>query len=245
MRIGVAGSGGDYEKAFSFCRKNGLSALEVAFTHGVRMSRDKAREIGKLAKEHGIRLSVHAPYYVNLASIDEEKQVASVKRVLDSCDRAFYLGARCVVFHPGFYQKRSPEEVYPIIKRRIKELMDSVPEGVVLCPETTGKVSQFGTLKELLRLQEETGCGICVDFAHMLARDGSVDYASILERLSEPIHSHFSGIEYGQKGEIRHIPTEKEEARKLIEACRGYDVTIISEGPDPFGEAAMIRELVG
>ncbi|MFP4424474.1 MAG: TIM barrel protein [Candidatus Woesearchaeota archaeon] len=243
MRIGVAGSGGNYKNAFSFCKAHGISALEVAFTHGVRMSREKAREVGKLAVEYGIQLSVHAPYYVNLASIDEEKQVSSVKRVLDSCDRAYYLGARCVVFHPGFYQKRNPDDVYPLIKRRIKELMESVPEGVVLCPETTGKVSQFGTLEELLRLQEETGCGICVDFAHMLARYGSVDYKKILEQLSEPIHAHFSGIQYGDKGEIRHIPTDREEARRLLRLCKNKDITIINEGPDPFGEAAMMMEL--
>ncbi|MGM5488281.1 MAG: TIM barrel protein [Nanobdellota archaeon] len=244
IRIGPAGSGGDYQKAFEYCNKHGLTALEVAFTHGVRMSRERATAVGNLAREYGITLSVHAPYYVNLASSDEEKQGASFQRVLDACDRASYLGARCVVFHPGFYQKRDPDAVYDIIKQRMQELMFSVPPGVVLCPETTGKVSQFGTLEELLRLQRDVGCGICVDFAHLLAREGSVDYEAILAKLVDPVHAHFSGIDYGDKGEKRHVPTDPGAAKRLLASCAGRDITIINEGPDPFKEAALMQQLV-
>ena len=118
---------------------------------------------------------------------------------------------------------------------------------VQLYPETTGKSSQFGALEELLRLRRETGCGICVDFAHLYARaQGKVDYAGILKMLPKKIHAHFSGIEYGPKGERKHLKTTPKFFKPLAEALLNSkrDITLICESPQPYKDAAMMKRVL-
>lgn len=118
---------------------------------------------------------------------------------------------------------------------------------VTLCPETTGKPSQFGSLEELLRLRQQTGCGITVDFSHLYARQqGEIDYAKILTKLPKTFHAHFSGIEYGAKGERKHIRTTKTFFEPLARALikRQANITIINESPKPYEDAIMMKKLI-
>jgi len=251
IRVGPAGSGGlgNLEGIRKVARMK-LDCMEVEFTYGVRMSVEDARQAGALAKAQGIILSVHAPYYINLASDEKEKIQASKQRILDSCHRAHELGARNVVFHAGFYQTKTAAQTYVLIRKAVAEIQDKIAKHqwrVQLCPETTGKPSQFGSVEELLKLMRQTGCGICVDFAHLYAREqGKVDYAAILKKLPKKFHAHFSGIEYGPKGERQHLKTTKKFfeilARELIKAK--VDVTLINESPQPFKDAAMMKRVI-
>jgi deoxyribonuclease-4 len=228
----------------------GLDCMEVEFTYGVRMDLKSAKAVGKLAGDKGIRLSVHAPYYINLASEEKDKLAASKKRILDSCQRAHHMGARNVTLHAGFYQTRTADQTYERIKKALVGLQKQVARRkwhVTLCPEITGKPSQFGSLEELLRLKKETGCGITVDFSHLYARhQGVIDYGRILKKLPKKFHAHFSGIEYGPKGEKKHIRTTPEFfeplARELVK--RNPDITIISESPKPYEDAVMMKKAI-
>ncbi len=251
IKVGPAGSGGlGNLKGVQKVAEVGLDCMEVEFTYGVRMDLKTAKAVGALAKEKGIILSVHAPYYINLASDEKDKFDASRKRILDSCERAHVMGARNVTFHAGFYQKRTAEETYRLIKKAINQLQKQVLRKgwkVKLCTEITGKPSQFGSLTELLQLKKETGCGITVDFSHLYARQqGDIDYARILKRLPKKFHAHFSGIEYGDKGERKHIRT----TRKFFEPLAGellkrqVDITIINESPKPYEDAIMMKKLI-
>jgi deoxyribonuclease-4 len=251
IKIGPAGSAGlGNLKGIRKVARMKLDCMEVEFTYGVRMSMEDAREVGSLAKEKGITLSVHAPYYINLASDENEKIVASKQRILDSCERAAVFDARCVVFHAGFYQKKTAEQTYRLIQKAILELQGKIKKNkwkVQLCPEITGKPSQFGSVEELLKLKKETGCGICVDFAHLYAREqGKIDYARILKKLPKKFHAHFSGIEYGPKGERKHLKTTKKFFEPLAEALlkTKRDVTLICESPQPYKDAAMMKRVV-
>jgi deoxyribonuclease-4 len=132
IRIGPAGSDGlGNLKGIQKVARMKLDCMEVEFTYGVRMSMDHAREVGALAKEKAIVLSVHAPYYINLASDEKEKIVASKKRILDSCERAAALGARNVVFHAGFYQKKTAAQTYRLIKKAIVEIQKQVESKIM------------------------------------------------------------------------------------------------------------------
>jgi len=251
IKIGPAGSDGlGNLKGVAKVAELGLDCMEVAFTYGVRMNLNTARAVGSLAREMGIRLSVHAPYYVNLASDEKDKYDASRIRILDSCAKAHAMGARNVVFHAGFYQKRTVAQTYDSIKKAIVEMQKSISKKgwqVKLCPETTGKPSQFGSLAELLKMKKETGCGITVDFSHLYARQqGEIDYAKILARLPKKFHAHFSGIEYGDKGERKHLRTTKTFFEPLARALvqRQANITIISESPKPFEDAIMMKKLI-
>jgi deoxyribonuclease-4 len=122
-------------------------------------------------------------------------------------------------------------------------------DSVKLSPETTGKKSQFGDIDELLRLRKETGCSICVDFAHLLAREGSIDYPSVFKKLDKydikDLHCHFSGIEYTEKGERRHIPTEKEYFTPLFDEALKHDINlhIVNESPMPLDDTIKGKKL--
>ena len=251
IRVGPAGSGGlGNLKGVQKVAEMGLDCMEVEFTYGVRMDLSTAEAVGTLASEKGIVLSVHAPYYINLASVEKDKYDASVKRILDSCERAHAMGARNVVFHAGFYQKRTARQTYISIKKAITGMQNRISRNgwqVILCPETTGKPSQFGSLPELLRLKRETGCGITVDFSHLYARlQGEIDYARVLKRLPKKFHAHFSGIEYGEKGERKHIRTTKKFFEPLARALinRKATITIINESPRPYEDAIMMKKLI-
>ncbi|MDH3878523.1 MAG: TIM barrel protein, partial [Desulfobacterales bacterium] len=202
------------------------------------------------AKEKGISLSVHAPYYINLASDEKEKIIASKRRILDSCERAAAFGARSVVFHAGFYQKKTAEQTYALIKKAVLEIQKKISKNkweVQLCPEVTGKPSQFGSVEELLKLKKETRCGICVDFAHLYARQqGDIDYSQILKKLPRKFHAHFSGIEYGPKGERKHLKTTKKFFEPLAQALlkTKRDITLICESPQPYRDAAMMKRVL-
>jgi deoxyribonuclease-4 len=193
---------------------------------------------------------VHAPYYINLAAYEEDKVSASRQRILDSCHRAHLMGARNVVFHAGFYQKRSPRETYRLIREQIIELQQQIRRSnwnVVLCPEITGKPSQFGSVEELQALMQDTGCDLTVDFAHLYARQqGVIDYDALMPSLPKKFHAHFSGIEYTTKGEKKHIRMRPAYFRPLLAALVRHrkQATIICESPAPFEDAVVMQEMV-
>jgi len=251
IKVGPAGSEGKGNlEGVKKVARMGLDCMEVEFTYGVRMRIEEAERVGGLARAKGVLLSVHAPYYINLASDEEEKVIASKKRILASCERAHALGAQNVVFHAGFYQKKTAAKTYELIKREILEIQDHISKEkwkVTLCPEVTGKPSQFGSLEEILELMKDTGCGITVDFSHLFARQqGQIDYAEILQVLPEKFHAHFSGIEYGDKGERKHIETEKKFFEPLASELvkKKLDVTLINESPQPYKDAAMMKRIL-
>ncbi len=248
IRIGPAGIGGVTEcaKNLEYYNQIGINCAEIPFTYQVWMINKQADEIGKIAEKYNIRLSIHAPYYINLNSTEKEKQEASKKRILECCERAHHLKAKYVVFHSGFYGKSSKEETYKIIKENIQELMDFIQDkkwDVKLAPETMGKINVFGSLDEIFRLVKETKCFFCIDFAHLKAyTQGNLSYEKMCEQIKDfkEIHAHFSGIEYGIKGERNHILTPIKEIEKLggaIKKNKIENITIINESPNPIGDA--------
>ena len=253
IHLGPAGTAGlGYEEGIRECSRKGFDAMEVEFTHGVQMQLPEAKKIGRFANDNKISLSIHAPYFINLVSKEKHKIVASKKRIIDSCSRGamFHSGDKNklipIVFHAGYYQDLDKDDVYERIVTEIKEMQDIISENdwkVILSPETTGKPTQFGDIDELLRLAKETKAAFCVDFAHLLARNnGQADYDDILKKLPHQFHAHYSGINYGPKGEKNHIPVDIDEFRKLVALIEKHkkEVTIICESPEPFADSEKI-----
>lgn len=246
--LGPAGAGGDTLKALDRYYKLGIKAMEVEFVYGVKMSNSLAKKIGEKAKQLNIKLSVHAPYFINLNSAEKAKIIASKKRILQSAERAHYLGAEKVVFHPGYYGKIDKETTYQNIKKQIIDLQKTIKQKawkVKLAPETTGKINVFGSVDEILRLVKETKCSFCIDFAHIYARNqGKINYKQILKKFKDPIHAHFSGIEFGPKGEKRHILTPIKELKKLLKAVKHRNITIINESPNPVNDTLKSMKIL-
>ena len=237
--------------------------MEVEFVRGVKMGVDTAINVGTAAKNLDVRLSVHAPYYVNLNSRERAKVEASRKRILDSARIGAKCGATDVVFHPAFYHTDPPDRVYGIVKIHLLEMANQLEkEGIeiVLRPETTGKTSQFGTLQELLELSAEIdGVQPCCDFAHLHAREGTMnsyeEFCHILDSIEDylgkdgldTMHIHVSGIEYGPKGEKNHLILKESDmnVNGLVRAWKDYAIkgTVICESPNLEGDALLLQDL--
>ncbi len=253
IRIGPAGSSGlGNLEGVKHCKELGLTAMEVEFTHGVNMQNALAKQVGELAKKLDIRLSIHAPYFINLASEEKAKIEASKKRILDSCERGHYLGAKYIIFHAAYYGKKTKEQTYKEVTEAILEMQKTINKNkwnVILAPETTGKGSQFGDVDELLKLAKETKCHLCIDFAHIYARQGGkIDYPEVFDKLKHITHiqAHFSGINYGPKGEKNHAMTTEAFAKPLMQEIikRKIDITMIDECPQPYEGAMILKKLL-
>jgi len=215
----------------------GLAAQEVEFVYGVQMNRPTAKEVGDIAKKLNIKLSIHAPYYINLCTTDKKKLAASKTRIKNTIDRAVAMNANVIVFHAGFYGNLTEEEAFEKVKEGCEEM---ATKEVLLGLETTGKHSAFGSLEELVKLCKQVKhCVPVIDFAHVFARNfGKIDYGKVFDAI-EPlklkhIHTHFSNIEFTEKGERRHLvldsqPPFKPLAEEILK--RKLNITIISESP--------------
>lgn len=245
IRFGPAGLGGVKEAVSNLQRFHelGLRACEIAFTYGVYIKETQKKEIQEIkeaAEKLDIELSIHAPYYINLNSNEKKKVEESKKRILDCCKIGDLLGVRYVVFHPGYYGKMNSEQTYENIKKAILDIKEKIKENgwkVKLAPETTGKVNVFGKEEEILRLVKETGCFFTIDFSHLYARsNGKMSYKEMYEKVKHfsELHCHFSGIDFGEKGERNHKLTSESELRKLLDALpKNKKIVIINESPSP------------
>ncbi|MBW2977847.1 TIM barrel protein [Candidatus Woesearchaeota archaeon] len=247
IKFGPAGLGSvkDAVERLEEYKKLGLKACEIAFTYGVYIkNKDDAVRIGKAAKKLGISLTIHAPYWINLNSYDKKKIQQSKQRILDCLKVGTWLKARIVVFHPGYYGKMEKQETYENIKKQIQEMQKirkAKKYTPKLAPETTGKVNVFGSIEEIARLVKETGCSFCIDFAHILAREKSYCFDKVKKafRKYKEWHVHFSGIEYGEKGERHHKTTSEKELKKLLKDLpKNKSITVINEAPNPILDSA-------
>lgn len=246
IRFGPAGLGPVKEAVARLeeYSKLGLTACEIAFTYGIYIKEKEADVIKSAASRLGIKLSIHAPYWLNLNSKEKIKIKQSQKRILDCVKIGDKLGVKTIVFHAGFYGKSKPEETYENIKNAILEMQDVIKDNSLspkIAPETMGKVNVFGSIEEISDLAKDTKSSFCIDFAHVLARYKENKFDLIKEKFPyKEWHCHFSGIVYGEKGEKNHIKTPKESLQTLIKNLpKDKDITIINESPDMINDSVM------
>lgn len=242
----------------------GLTAYEYQCVRGVNIGEQAAIRLGEAARENGVVLSLHAPYYITLGTDDPHLKEKTRIHLLKSMLAARWMGARVVVFHPGTGVGKNRKEVLSRAKKLLKEVLAEAREeglgGILLAPETAGKMAQLGTLEEVLEL-----CTLdeqvvpAVDFAHLHAAGGGClkdidDFARILDQIEErlgrraveELHIHFSPIEFTSKGEKRHRTLEEGVygpdfsllARLLVE--RNLHPTVICESYDRQVEDAVV-----
>lgn len=225
-----------------------LNAMEISFTHGVHMSLGMAKELGKVGKDLDVELSVHVPYYVNLASRDKEKIKASKKRIIDSLERGNLMNATIVAVHAGYYggdKELSTKMIY----KACKDIDDKIKRKgwkTLLGIETMGKQKAWGTLDETIILCKKLKHTVpYLDPAHIYARHGGqINYKEIFNKLKvlklKKYHSHFSGMKYslvgiGRGNERHHVPMIEAGpdfepfAKEILK--RKSNITIISESP--------------
>ncbi len=242
----------------------GLDAMEIEFVRGVRMSEQLALKTREVALELGVLLTVHAPYYINLLSPDESKVKASVKRILDSARIGYLAGAWSVVFHPGYYGKLSSNEAVRRVREHVKNIVKTlIDQGVSIWvrPEIMGGLAEVGSLDEVLDIVDGIDMALpCIDFAHLYARTlgeyNSYDkFREVLVKVERRLgryaldnaHIHVSGMEYGPKGERRHLNFNESQFnwRDVAKVLKEFNVkgVVISESPNLEGDALAFKEV--
>ena len=240
----------------------GLDAMELEYVRGTFPSKEKAREIANAARETGIRLTAHGPYFINLNAVEPEKREASRKRAFNTANYGALSGAESITFHAGFFLKQPPEDVYRTIRDELSGLLGRLSENgidVDVRPELTGKETQFGSLDEILSVSKElAGIHPCIDWSHLHARSGkcntSKEFQSVLDTVRSVLgdseirqmHMHLSGIEYTGKGERKHLDLNESDMnyRDLLRVLKDNDVCgiLICESPSLEDDARILKD---
>jgi len=243
-------------------RELGLDSIELEFVRGVHMREELAGEVKTKAKELDVALSAHGPYYINLNAREKPKVKASIHRILTTARIGHLAGCLTITFHPAYYMKQEPGKVYDVVKEGMREIMDTLQdEGnpVEVRPETTGRLTAFGDLDEVIRLSQDVeGVLPCIDFSHLHAREGRMntygEFAEILTRLEEGLgrdilsnmHCHVQGIEYTEKGEKTHLNLSDSDFNyeELLEAFKEYKVKglVVCESPNLEEDALLLKK---
>lgn len=255
IKFGVAGNSNSfYSEGFSrtvdaakWCKDKGIEIFEYSFGRGVNMSETTAELISKAFGKNNVELSVHAPYYINMANTDRDMIIKSCGYIINSIIMASFMGASRIIVHPASQGKLSRLEAKRLMLDNIKQLSELIsnneyPQDILICWETMGKVGQMGTVDEILDI-----CNLddryypCVDFGHINAREQGIlnkagKYNTILEKLRDNIaidkfinmHIHFSKIQFSSKGEVRHLTFEDQiygpEFEPLMEGLVKYSM---------------------
>ena len=66
----------------------GLDGYEIECGRGVRISESTVRKLPEIARESGIYVTLHAPYFISLSSTEEETRLNSVNYILESAKAA-------------------------------------------------------------------------------------------------------------------------------------------------------------
>ena len=248
----------------------GLDCYEYQCGKGVRVKEDTAVALGRQAQEHGVALSLHAPYFINLANPDPESQEKTIGYITSSCLVADQMGATRVVIHSGALMKRTRREAQEIALKTLPQVIRACDSQgfahIALCPETMGKINQLGDLDEVLRLcQVHESLIPCVDFGHLYARSlGKDEGAEAVERMlsrmeselgtdrASRFHSHFSHIEFTPNGGEKCHRTFDDDGgygpawEPLAQAVaeRGWSPTFICESAGTQAEDALTMKRI-
>lgn len=271
-RFGPAGNSDSFSAKFKstlsapkYLKEIGLDHYEYQCGRGVRVSDEFAVSFRSEAEKEGITLSLHAPYFISLSSVEPEKRDKSIDYIIQSCDAAKRIGADRIVIHSGSCAKLSRAEALELAKdtllRARKEAVEKGFEQIRFCPETMGKVNQLGDLDEVLELCRLDDSFLpCIDFGHLNARSfgaikGRAEYEQIFDAVENKLgidrlkcfHSHFSKIEYTvHGGEKKHLTFDDHgnfgpDYKPLMEliARKGLSPVIICESAGTQTEDAL------
>lgn len=257
---------GKLERIFQILVDTGMDALEYAAVHGLRTTEEKAKQIGNLARQNDIKMSMHEAYYISIASKNPQIRERSRQRLIKALTFAPLMSVTRIVFHPGTHGGLSSEESHRVISDSLQSIWDEaghLGNGALLAPEIAGKLSMFGSVEQIIRLcQDVEGCIPTIDWAHLYARSqGEMNdkdrYMKIINHFENELgdlfldnmHFHISAISFTEKGEASHQSFGGEwgpDMYPLMEIVNevGYKPTFICESPNPLQGALYAKFLL-
>ena len=240
----------------------GHTALELAFTRGFPWKEPRCESFGRVAADHGLSLSVHAPYFAMLTIDDPDRYPKTRAAVEHTMKLARRLGASIIVVHPGHDTRRTSERLLDTALEALAAIEPKVRDlGIALGLETTGSTGAFGNLGDIALMADEfPWVRPVVDWAHVHATtQGRLTDAAAVESVFrflfdqfpewklQPLHTHYSHNAFGPAGEIKHVPygegSNPVEPVVTVAAAFDIDLTIISESRDDASHRAVWRDV--
>lgn len=251
-----------------FCREHGLEAYEYSFGRGFTMSEETAKILGENAKKHNILLSIHAPYYINLANENEEMATKSYEYIRKGMAYLKTMQGRDYVVHLASCGKLSRCDALYLTSKRLDNALQIVYDNNLqsgnICPETMGKYLQIGTYEEIIDFCTKDKILVpTFDFGHIncimqgglktkddFKRIFDYSFEKLGEEKTKNCHIHFSKIEYSEKGEIKHLNLDDNvygpDFLPLADVINEYKLTptIICESKERMMEDAIMLKSI-
>lgn len=239
-----------------------LDGMELEFVHSIYLKKEKTHGVNKVAKENDLFLSCHAPYAVNLNAHDKPKWHASIQRIVQSAKITYLCNGYSVCFHPAYYMKDNPKEVYNKVKEAIELILKELKKENIeiwVRPETAGKLSQFGNLNEVINLSLEFENVLpCIDFSHLHAYSNGEyntkeEFKEVLELMEKKlgrnalnnVHFHCQGINYNEKGERNHLNLKDSDInyKDLVKVWKEFKLkgVVVCESPNIEADAKLLK----
>jgi deoxyribonuclease-4 len=255
-------AGSDIVSGIERIAELGLGALELEFVRGVSMSEELASRVRTTAEKHKVVLTAHGPYWINLNAKEKRKLTNSHAYIFQTAQAAHLAGAVSITFHAGSLMGDPPEKAFAKVAQELRKIVDKIrAAGITLDirPELSGKRAQVGSLEEILKMSSSIeGVRPCIDFSHNHARTGGMNsyenFAAVCSRVSRKIgkaelkrmHIHVSGIEFGLKGEKKHLDLGVSDMkyRDLLKALKDNNCAgiVICESPNLEDDAVLLQK---
>ena len=251
----------DYKTGFQALKELSLNGLEMEFVHGVRMSETSKKFLKE--NKNSFVLTAHAPFYINLNSAETEKVESSIQRIVETAELANELGGYSITYHAAFYLKEDKKTVFNKLIERHKKIFETLEKSgnkIWVRPETTGKETQWGNIDEIIELSKIFPNMLpCVDFSHLHARSVGKyntydEFAGIFEKIGKNLgdtalnnfHAHIAGIDYGDKGEKKHLILEESDFnyKDLLKAFNKFNIrgVIVCESPNIEDDCKLLKD---
>jgi len=240
-----------------------LDAMEIEFVRNITLNQSTASKILEQNKDQDVMLTCHGSYFINLNAAENNTIIASRRRILEGATMARMAGAWSMTFHAAYYLKDEKSLVYDRVKEQLKHTvleLKNAGNNIWIRPETTGKESQFGNIREIISLSQDVEQVMpCIDFAHLHARTNGkyntiAEFREILDIVEKGLgreglnnmHIHMSGINYGPKGEKNHLFLEESDFnwKDLMQVWKEYKIkgAVINESPNIEKDAILMKK---
>lgn len=219
----------------------------ITLASGLAQNFIELRELGQMGKEMDVQLSMHTPYYMDLAS-NSELTARCMDNIRWAGIMTDQMEGNLVVTHLGLAPEKTKKQAKKNITENIASIMEWWEDNKIkplLGFETSGRQEVFGSLDEVLEMCDQIkGTVPVINFAHAHAREnGSLrepaDFGALLDRVRDYIggnfYTHFSGVEHEGGNERRITPIKKGDLK--FEPLADYlaeenpSITIISSSP--------------
>ncbi|MBA3046591.1 MAG: TIM barrel protein [Candidatus Thermoplasmatota archaeon] len=205
------------------------------------------KQLGEIAKNLDVVLSVHTPYYMDLVANNDLTE-RSVESIRWAGLLAKIMDAQIVVTHMGMYGNFSRAVAAKNIADNITLIQEWYDESGIKIPiglETSGRQEIFGSFEEIENICEKIkGPVPVINFPHVHARgNGSLkkkeDFQDLFDRAKRftkgRFYTHFSGVEHENGNEIRYTPIKKGDLKfEPLAECileNDMELTVISGSP--------------